>query len=191
MVWDGDPNAGAEDDVHIRFFDVNNVPLSPDTRLNASTIGAQRNPVVSIDEQLCAVVAWESDHLSADQGLEVFTRYIDVNGLACGPEESMTNTHAGDQEKPSLIMTSEGQFILAWESSAPEISNTDIHYCWGHCPSSSDLNADSRTDFQDFSILAQGWRKDSLDSAEFAPAGLGLICSEWLTRSIAPLSIEP
>ena len=84
--------------------------------------------------------------------------------------------------------------MLAWESSAPEISNTDIHYCWGHCPSLSDLNADSRTDFQDFSILAQGWREDSLDSAGFSPASLadlGLICSEWLTRSIAPMSIEP
>ncbi|NQV35115.1 MAG: hypothetical protein HQ515_20645, partial [Phycisphaeraceae bacterium] len=129
--------------------------------------------------------------LSEAQGLEVLARYIDVNGLACGPETSMTNTHTGDQEKSSLAMTSEGQFVLAWESSAPGSGSTDIHYCWGHCPSLSDLNADSRTDFQDFSILAQGWRQASPDDAGFAPASLaelGLVCSQWLTRSIAPMS---
>jgi hypothetical protein len=189
VVWDGDPNTGAEDDVHIRFFDANNAPLSPDTRLNASTLGAQSNPTVSVDEQLCAAVAWESDHLSGDLGLEIFTRYIDVNGLACGPETAITNTHAGDQENPELVMTSDGQFILAWESRPPEINNTDIHYCRGRCPSHSDLNADSRTDFQDFSLLAQLWRQDRPNETAEAPGpwgNLGLFCSEWVTRSIAP-----
>lgn len=194
VTWDGDPNTGAEDDVHIRFYDANNAPISPDTRLNASTLGAQQNPVVAVDEHLCAVVAWESNHLSEGQGLEVLARHIDANGLACGPETSVTNTHVGDQEKSSLVMTSEGQFVLAWESSASGSSSTDIHYCWGHCPSLSDLNADSRTDFQDFSILAQGWRQDSQKDTGFAPASLAdlaLICSQWLTRSMAPTSNEP
>lgn len=194
VAWDGDPNSGAEDDVHIRFFDVNHAPLSPDYRLNASTPGAQRNPAISVNKQLCAVVAWESDHLSADQGLDVFTRYIDVNGLVCGPETSLTNTKIGDQEKPSLVLTSQGQFVLAWESSPPEINNTDIHYCRGRCPSSSDLNADSRTDFQDFSILAELWRQDLSDDAALTQSmwtDLGLFCSEWVTRSIEPATVEP
>jgi hypothetical protein len=194
VAWDGDPNSGAEDDVHVRFFDVNLSPLCSDTRLNASMAGAQQNPTIAVNEQLCAIVAWESDHLLADQGMEILTRHIDVNGLACGPEKSITYTHIGDQEKPSLVMTTAGQFMLAWESSAPEISNTDIHYCWGRCPSSTDLNADARTDFQDFTLLAQGWRDDASDNVALGPidlSDLGLFCSEWLTHSIAPTSSEP
>lgn len=189
VVWDGDPNAGAEDDVHIRFYDANHVSLSPDTILNASTDGAQTNPSVCVDERLCALVAWESNHLSADQGQEILTRHIDVNGLICGPETCATHTRVGDQENPSLVMTSTGQFVLAWESSAPEINNTDVHYCWGRCPSSSDLNADSHTNFQDFALFAQ--RRSDLSPVDTPTApgawtGLKTFSSEWLSRSIAP-----
>ncbi|MCP4451807.1 MAG: hypothetical protein GY809_10125 [Planctomycetes bacterium] len=194
VAWDGDPNAGAEDDIHVRFFDANNAPLCPDTRLNATIAGAQQNPAISVNGELGAIVAWESNHLSADQGMEILTRYIDANGLAFGPEKSITYTHIGDQEKPSLVMSPTGQFMLAWESSGPEISNTDIHYCWGHCPSSSDLNADGFTDFHDFTLLAQGWRQVPPDSAAFVPidfTDFGSFCSEWLTRSIAPTPAEP
>ncbi len=190
VAWDGDPNSGAEDDVHVRFFDANNTPLTGDIRLNASTTGAQRNPSISVNEPLRAIVAWESNHL-ADQGLEVLTRHIDVNGLVYGPETAMTHAHIGDQDRPSLAMTLEGQFILAWESSGPESSSTDIHYCWGHCPSSSDLNADSYVDFQDFTIVTQDWRDDISDNAALTPIDLGPFCSQWLTRSIATVPIEP
>ncbi|MCF7972303.1 MAG: hypothetical protein K9N55_00650 [Phycisphaerae bacterium] len=189
IAWDGDPNTGAQDDIHIRFFDANSVPLSPDYRLNASTDGAQQNPTISVNDQLCALVAWESDHLFEDQGQEVMTRFIDVNGLACGPEISIPANHIGNQTKPSVGMTSRSQFVLAWESSLPEINNTDIYYCLGQCPSMSDMNADSYTDFVDFSLWAQSWPQDAPDSVislSDANADLSLFCSEWLMRSIKP-----
>jgi hypothetical protein len=188
IVWDGDPNRGAEDDIHVRFFDVNNTPLCPDYRLNISTPGAQQNPVVALTPPLCAMVAWESNHMASEQGMEVLTRFIDANGLVCGPETCMINDRIGDQRNPSLVMTSEGVFVLAWESSQPEINNTDIHYCSGRCPSSSDINADSRTDFQDFSLLTQlrlNSPPDTTDVSSTSFADLDLFCNEWLTRSLA------
>ncbi len=188
VVWDGDPNSGAKDDIHVRFFDANSVALCPDYQLNVSTLGAQQNPVVALTTPLCALVAWESNHLASEQGWEVMTRFIDVNGLVCGPEECMINNRIGDQRTPSLVMTSNGIFVLAWESSQPEINNTDIHYCSGRCPSSSDINADSRIDFQDFSWLAQLRQSGSPDTPDVSfPywADLTLFCDEWLTRSVA------
>ncbi len=188
VVWDGDPNSGAQDDIHVRFFDVNNVPLCPDYQLNISTPGAQQNPVVALTHPLCAMVAWESNHLASEQGTEVMTRFVDANGLVCGPEACVINDRAGDQRNPSLVMTSDGVFVLAWESSQQEINNTDIHYCSGRCPSSSDINADSHTDFQDFSLLAQLRLNSSPDTADVSLSSLAdleVFCSEWLTRSVA------
>jgi len=117
------------------------------------------------------------------------TRYIDANGMECGPERSISNNHIGDQEKPSVVVTSHAQFILAWESSPPEINNTDIHYCWGLCPSESDMNTDSSTNFVDFSMLASLWNQDSPDNTTASSrshADLDSFCSEWLGRSILP-----
>jgi hypothetical protein len=186
IAWDGDPNTGVQDDVHVRFFDANSAPLSPDFRLNDSINGAQQNPAIGVNAELCALVAWESDHLSEDQGIEVMTRFVDVNGLVCGPENSMPNNHMGDQAKPCVVLTSGSQFMLAWESSSPEISNTDIYYCVGRCPAMSDFNADSYTNFVDFSLLAQGWNQDPPGGSTPAPSELSLFCDEWLMRSIIP-----
>jgi len=115
IVWEGEDDSG-HDDIYFQRFSPQDLPLGPETRVNTTTKGSQRDPAVAIDAAGNFIIAWEDDEGTDGDGDGVFARRFDAAGQALGDEFLVNTTTTGWQNDAAVAMSPDGQVVIVWKS---------------------------------------------------------------------------
>ena len=91
--------------------------------VNVRTADAQANAAVAAGPQ-GLVVVWSSHYSSAGRSNEIIARRLDPNGEPLGDEFQVNPTNEGNQTKPSVAMSGQGDFVIAWQG--PGADQNDV-----------------------------------------------------------------
>lgn len=131
VTWSGQDGDG--EGVYFRRFDATGQPLGPDIRVNSFTGGDQSFSTVAMDAVGNFVVAW-TDAVQDGSGSGVYAKRFSAAGVAQQvPGETpgvtefrINSTTLHSQQYPSVAMDASGDFIVAWQSTAGQDSDS-----WG------------------------------------------------------------
>ena len=108
------------EDIYARRFFANGLPMGPSFLVNTYTDDAQTWSDVAMNDGGDFVVTWSSYAQETNgqlgTGWGVYARRFDPFGQPLAPEFLVNVTTAGDQQTPSVAMSSDGGFIIVWTS---------------------------------------------------------------------------
>jgi len=178
VSWDGDPNRAADDDIHLRQFDPNNLPLDDQIMVNSTRQGAQRNPRIALNQHGICLVVWEHESGSDANGIDILGQYIDGAGNPLGPEMQFNTVTADNQQDPAVCIFPAGHALTVWESNEQDGSRRGVFGTISPPCVGGDLSADGIIDFLDFAALAQD--STTMPGAILDPNDLDSLCSQWV-----------
>jgi hypothetical protein len=118
LVWTAPASTSAGRDpseygVYALRYAANGTPIGSEFRVNTTTAGTQRSPVIAMDESGGFVIAWQSD---GQDGSEwgVYAQRYDANATPIGGEFRVNTTTAGAQARPAIAMSDAGEFVIVW-----------------------------------------------------------------------------
>ena len=97
------------------------VPVGAEFQINAYTSNAQYLPAVGMDADGDFVVAWASREDGSEYG--VFARRFNASGVAQATPFQVNTYTPNYQEAPSIDLDSDGDFVIAWQSSLQDGSS--------------------------------------------------------------------
>jgi hypothetical protein len=129
VVWSGN-GTGDESGVFIRAFELDGSAITDEFRVNTTTAGIQSRPEIAIDYDNIGsdgrfVVTWVSNDGSRD---DVFAQRINldftgpkpVTPSLIGTELTVNDDYTGgNQNDPSVAMTTNGDFMIVWHGQGP------------------------------------------------------------------------
>ena len=132
VVWTSygqdDPNDPIGAGVYYRMFDRDNVPLTPERRVNTTVAGHQRDAEVAIDADGEFVIVWENEGQGSDGSYDVFARAFNSIGDPLSDEFLVNTDTTRDQTNPAIAMDDYGNFVVVFVTSALPLSfHNDIH----------------------------------------------------------------
>lgn len=114
VVWASTDQDGSGFGVYAQAFLASGAPVGPETRVNATTDGDQRNPAVAMAADGRVVVVWQSQGQDGS-GWGIYGRAYAADGTA-GPEVRVNNVVVGDQVNPAVAAAPDGRFVVVWQS---------------------------------------------------------------------------
>jgi len=119
------------DGVFFRKFDFDGTPVGDDVAVNTSTTGDQRQPYVAALADGGFVVAYHStDFVGAwpsDGSWDVKLQRFDNSGSKVGGEVVVNSTTGGEQRMPHVLGTSDGGFVVTWQSRQVAANGLDVY----------------------------------------------------------------
>jgi len=99
-------------------------------RANITTLFDQRYPSIAMDADGDFVIAWQANFQDGD-GYGVYARRYDADGNSVGNGAALwqVNTEiSNNQERPSIAMDADGDFVIAWTSYGQDTSDSNGVY---------------------------------------------------------------
>lgn len=120
VTWQDTGSNGT--DIFVRLFDPNDVAsAAAAVQINTIDAGEQINPQIAALSNGNFVVVWEGpDNLG-----DVFARIFDASGVAVGPEFTVNQTIANEQNFAGVTGMDDGSFVVTWKSDTG--TDTDIY----------------------------------------------------------------
>jgi hypothetical protein len=115
IAWDSDLQDGGDDGVYAQRYDSSGNPVGSEFQVNTYTNGYQSASSVAMDSNGNFVIAW-SDYRFFLRS-EIFAQQYDSSGNPVGSEFQVNNYTNGYQSASSVAMDSNGNFVIAWDSS--------------------------------------------------------------------------
>jgi hypothetical protein len=111
IVWQG---TGPDEDISLRMYDPQGIPVTGDLLVNLRTDGRQLYPCVAAGGQDAFLVAWESRETTVygDQAFICAHRF-DPNGAGLG-SEILVDPDIYDCRYPDAAMDAQGNFVVTW-----------------------------------------------------------------------------
>jgi len=104
-------------DVYVQKISSAGAPVGSPLRVNATTNGLQSNPRILVRNGADAVVAWQSDDLTASKlGDGIFARLVRTSNVQTTSGELKLSSVAGFASNASLAAAANGSFAVAWEA---------------------------------------------------------------------------
>jgi hypothetical protein len=120
---------GEFEGIYAQRYDATGVPQGGEFRVNTTTVGRQNRPSVGMDADGDFVVAWDSPTGPGDSNTGVFAQRYSAAGQPRG-HEFRVNTFTTDvQSTPSVAMSADGDFVVAWHSERQVSSSFYDVYC--------------------------------------------------------------
>jgi len=162
LAWYSYPGG---EDVYARVYDSTGNPQGPEFRVNTTTADLQAYPSVAMDTDGDFVVAWRSGFSSPD----VYAQRFNSLGVAQGSEFRVNTYTGGSQERASVGMDADGNFVVAWDSSFN--SNSDHYDVWAQRYDSSGVAQGDEFRVNSYTPDFQAWPEVDMDaSGNFAVA---------------------
>jgi hypothetical protein len=177
IAWDGDPNRAADDDIHLRQYDLNGLALGDQVMVNTSRLGAQRNPRITLNAHGIGLVVWEHESSSDANSINIMGQYFDPNGYPLGPELQFNTIIEDKQQDPALHLFPSGQAVIAWESDEQDGSGRGVFGTLSPPCLAADMTSDEIVNFLDFCVLAED--NAALPGASLDPNDLTSLCEKW------------
>lgn len=112
------PGTFQDDDVYVRRFSSNGVPLGPQIRANTFTKGMQQNAEVAALPDGRFLVVWQSaGQDGADDG--IYGRLFSAQGRPLGREFRVNEVTLSAQQLPWVVADGKGRFFVGWQSDHP------------------------------------------------------------------------
>jgi len=126
VTWYSVPQDGGLEGIYAQRFDPTGTREGGEFRVNTWTTDEQTSPTVAMDADGDFVIAWRS-YLQDGAEYGVFAQRFDSLGVAQGAEFQV-NTHSfKSQLSPSVGMSVQGDFVIAWESYLHDGSSDGIY----------------------------------------------------------------
>lgn len=103
------------ENVFLRRFAANGLPLTVDLPVNTTVFGTQRAPSVDTDAQGNVVVVWESQNVIFGTDFTIFARRYSAAGVPLSGELQVSQTTTGQQHRPVVGVDPQGNFVVAWQ----------------------------------------------------------------------------
>ncbi|MEN8193349.1 MAG: T9SS type A sorting domain-containing protein [Bacteroidota bacterium] len=85
--------------------------------VNTFTDTSQRDPHIARDSEGNYIVLWDSENqVSTNSQSDIYFQLFDANNNKVGEETQANTITANEQERPSLDMNADGDFIVVWAS---------------------------------------------------------------------------
>lgn len=112
VTW-SDQSSANGDYIYTQRYSASGAKIGGETRVNASTIGTQEDPVVTGLKNGGYVVAWKvGDNGNSD----VYVQRFNADGSKAG-SQSRANTYSiGEQDSPSISALKDGGYVVSWAS---------------------------------------------------------------------------
>lgn len=147
-TWqDGSSLDGAATGIFAQRFDAAGVPQGSEFQVNSYTTGFQDTPSVSMDADGDFIIVWESP--GQDGSSEgVFAQRYNSEGVPQGSEFQVNSYTKSFQQRPSVSMNANGEFVVAWTSSRQDGDSYGIYaqsYSAAGVPQGSEFRINSYT----------------------------------------------
>ena len=77
----------------------------------------QRDPQISRDSADNYIIVWDSENqVAANSQSDIYFQLFDVNNNKIGDETLVNSITENEQERPSLAMNANGDFVIVWAS---------------------------------------------------------------------------
>ena len=121
VAWATDGQDGDGHGIFARRFDSSGTPQGLEFQVSTFTAGAQQYPAVAMSRTGSFVVAWESQQQDGFNG-GVFAQRFDSSGARLGGELQVNLYTPYGQNRPSIGLADDGDFVVAWFSGNQELS---------------------------------------------------------------------
>lgn len=102
-------------DVYARIYDINGLPITEAFQVNTFSSQDQFLPAIAMNDSGAFVITWSSKGQDGD-GYGVYARRYSASGTAYGNEFKVNNSTKGDQWISSVGISSDGKFVITWQS---------------------------------------------------------------------------
>lgn len=113
-------------DIFAQRFNPKGYPFGKTIHVNDFKLNDQRVPKVAMDAEGNFVVVWQS-YGQDRSGSGIFGQRFKANGEKVGNEFKVNTFVAGNQVKPAVAMSEEGDFVVIWESRGQDSSPKSIY----------------------------------------------------------------
>lgn len=127
VVWESDGQDGDRNGVYAQRFSKNGIKLGSEFRVNTYTTNNQNRPAIAMNDAGQFVVIWRSNQQDDPTGFGVFGQLYSPTGVAIGSEFQVNTYVTFSQENPDVAMSSEGDFVVVWQSLAQDGDNYGIY----------------------------------------------------------------
>lgn len=127
-VW-VDIEAGANGpEIVYRRFDAGGHPLTGDLKANQHTSGWQAEPSIAMDRRGNFVIAWHDALLESGEYSETIARLFRPDGTPVGGEFRVSEgAPESEDELPSVALSRDGSFFVAWQGWREEIAVNEVY----------------------------------------------------------------
>ncbi len=126
VTWYGTGTDDMTYGVYARRYSPAGASLGTAFRVNQTTAGEQRLPVVAMDASDNFVVVWESAEQDGS-GAGIVARRYNGAGTALGNEFVVNTSTAGDQTFPDVAVDPAGDFVVSWHGAGTGGSGNDVY----------------------------------------------------------------
>jgi Ca2+-binding RTX toxin-like protein len=123
LTWSGYSVYGVQADIYVQRFDSSGSAVGAEVRINTTTAGYQRDPVIATLADGGYVVAWASSGQDG-RGSGVYAQLYNGDGLVIGAEKRINTTTTGDQFDPVIAALPDGGFVVVWTSKVRTAAET-------------------------------------------------------------------
>ncbi len=124
VVWTSQPY-GSYSGVFARRFDSAGSPQGVEFQVNAFTPGTQERAAVAMDADGDFVATWQSDN-QGPSSTDVFARRFSSTGSVQAAEFQINTYTQGIQDRPSIGMDDDGDFVVSWTSAGQDGSSEGV-----------------------------------------------------------------
>ncbi len=128
VVWedDSDSSDGSGNyDIFARGFHPDGTEKFHDMLVNDIADGQQNTPSVAMDSDGNFVVVWRDDNDGNGIG-QIYARGFNSLGSQSFARMTVNSVSSGQQQNPSVVMGSDGGFVVVWEDDSDSSGNYDI-----------------------------------------------------------------
>ncbi|MCB0688870.1 MAG: hypothetical protein KDC53_20170 [Saprospiraceae bacterium] len=120
IVWES--NTTSANEIYGQRFSASGVKAGSEFKiLNSNVfIESQKRPVVSLDFDGDFVVAWQADYIGHPDSIDIYAQRYQANGVAIGSDFIVNTFKPGVQEFASIASDSDGDFVVAWQSTGQD-----------------------------------------------------------------------
>ncbi|MDH3213566.1 MAG: DUF4347 domain-containing protein, partial [Myxococcales bacterium] len=123
-VWES--NHSGDNEIYSRRYDAAGTPLAGEVQVNTWTANNQNMSSIAMDDAGNYVVVWNSYGADGD-GFGVFAQRYDAAGVAQGSNFQVNTTTTNSQERASVAMDSDGDFVVVWMSTNQDGSGYGVY----------------------------------------------------------------
>lgn len=124
VVWHSNAHDGDGYGIFAQLYDPTGTAVGHEFLVNTTTVGDQTSPAVAMGDDGRFVIAWQG--AAGDGTTNIYARRFDATGTPIDLEFPVNNFTALDQVTPAVAMNAAGQFVIAWVSSHPAATMSEI-----------------------------------------------------------------
>lgn len=126
ITWSSEGQDSDGYGIYAQPFTSNGTPIGSEFRVNNYTLNDQSNPSVAMNSSGCYIISWQSYGQDGDR-TGIYAQLFANNNTPLGNEFRVNTNTSDSQEWPSAAMSSNGSFLISWETFHSSENTSDIY----------------------------------------------------------------